>query len=188
MRLLTAGMRSALSALVLVFLLQACADRSRPAAREGGGVSSRETNVEFADLDRIHAVLSELKGRPVFVNFWATWCVPCVEELPDLADLAGRNRAEGARFVGISLDAWVTGNTKETEHKVRQALADAGITYPNLIYQGDQDPLLEGFQMPGSIPFSVLYDGTGKRTASWSGNVAIEEVRQAIAAAVQAGR
>src|SRR6267378_4609507 len=65
--------------------------------------------VSFADLDGIHAELAAHRGRPVFVNFWASWCVPCVQELPDLAGLAREGGAQGAAFLGISLDAWVTG-------------------------------------------------------------------------------
>src|SRR5262245_7848241 len=132
MRLASIGARTCLAVLVLAGLSAACAERPRAAAKEGPD-ASRKTDVEFADLDRIHAVLAERKGRPVFVNFWATWCVPCVEELPDLAALARENGEKGARFVGVSLDAWVTGNGQETEDKVRRALAAAGISYPNLI-------------------------------------------------------
>ena len=96
--------------------------------------------------------------------------------------LARENGAGGAVFVGVSLDAWVTGNGAETEGKVKRALAEAGVGYPNLIYRGDQDPLVEGLDLPGPIPYSVLCDGQGKRVASWTGPVAIEEVRRAIAA------
>ena len=145
-------------------------------------------NVEFADLDRIHAVLAGLRDRPVFVNFWATWCVPCVEELPDLASLSREEAAGGAAFVGVTLDAWVTGNGPETEDKVRRALAKAGVGYLNLIYRGDQDPLLEGFQLPGPIPYSVLFDGRGRQAARWEGKTTIAEVRQAIALAAKSGR
>ena len=169
--------------LILGSSLAACDAPSRaPAstpAREAGAVEAR---VEFADLDKIHATLLGLRGRPVFVNFWATWCVPCVDELPALADLAREDAVAGAGFLGISLDAWITGNGAETEDKVRQALAGSGVGYPNLIYRGDQDPLIEGLDLPGPIPYSVLYDGQGKRVASWTGPAAIEEVRRAIAA------
>jgi thiol-disulfide isomerase/thioredoxin len=143
---------------------------------------------EFADLDRIHATLKTLRGRPVFVNFWATWCVPCVDELPALASLAREDGLAGAGFLGLSLDAWITGNGGETEDKVKNALAAAGVGYPNLIYRGDQDPLIEGMGLPGPIPYSVLYDAEGKRLASWTGPAAIPEVRRAIAAGLPAGR
>jgi thiol-disulfide isomerase/thioredoxin len=169
--------------LVLGSILAACDAPSRsPAPKGTRGAGGVEARVEFADLDRIHATLQDLHGRPVFVNFWATWCVPCVDELPDLGALAREDAVAGGRFLGISLDAWVTGNGSETEDKVRNALAAAGVGYPNLIYRGDQDPLIEGLDLPGPIPYSVLYDGQGKRVASWTGPAAIEEVRRAIAA------
>jgi thiol-disulfide isomerase/thioredoxin len=176
--------RRTATGVVLVFLMVGCGSPSRaPASGAAGGAKP-----EFADLDRIHATLAGLRGRPLFVHFWATWCVPCVEELPDLAALSREDAVRGTGFVGISLDAWVTGNGHETEDRVKRALADAGVGYTNLIYQGDQDPLLEGFQLPGPIPYSVLYDGQGQRTASWTGKAAIEEVRQAIAAASTKGK
>jgi thiol-disulfide isomerase/thioredoxin len=177
---------SVAAGLVLGSLLAACDAPSRaPASVTTGRV---EAKVEFADLDRIHATLQGLRGRPVFVNFWATWCVPCVDELPDLAALAREDGVAGAGFLGISLDAWITGNGAETEDKVKRALASAGVGYPNLIYRGDQDPLIEGLDLPGPIPYSVLYDGQGKRVASWKGPAAIPEVRQAIAAGLLRAR
>ena len=169
--------------LVLGSTLAACDTPSRaPASTPAREADAVEARVEFADLDRIHATLEGLRGRPAFVNFWATWCVPCVDELPDLAALAREDDVAGGGFLGISLDAWITGNGAETEDKVRRALAAAGVAYPNLIYRGDQDPLIEGLDLPGPIPYSVLCDGQGRRVASWTGPAAIEEVRRAIAA------
>jgi thiol-disulfide isomerase/thioredoxin len=176
------------AAVVLACFPAACGTRSR-APESGGrrGGAGLEAKVEFADLDRIHATLGGLRGRPVFVTFWATWCVPCVEELPDLAALSREDGVAGAGFLGISLDAWVTGNGTETEDKVKRSLADAGVGYLNLIYRGDQDPLIEGLQLPGPIPYSVLYDAQGKQVASWTGKAAIQEVREGIAAAAPTG-
>lgn len=108
-----------------------------------------------------------------------------MEELPDLAALAAGEGAGQAVFLGISLDAWVTGSGAETEDKVRRALAGAGVGYPNLVYVGDQDPLLEAFRLPGAIPYSVLYDPQGRDVSRWEGQAVIEEVRRAIAAAAR---
>ncbi len=137
--------------------------------------------VIFADLPAIQKNLLGRRGRPVFVNFWATWCGPCVEELPQLAALSKDEAARGADFVGISLDAWVTGEGQETETKVRTFMARAGVPYPTLIYRGDQDPLLNGFQLPGPIPYSILYDAHGGVVTKWSGPVPIADLRRALA-------
>src|SRR5438093_1473881 len=152
---------SSLLVAALACLSLACGGTSGRAGASNPKAAQVETTVAFADLDRIHAEMARYRGRPVFVNFWATWCVPCVQELPDLASLARESGAGGPVFLGISLDGWVTGNGAETEGKVKDVLSAAGVGYPNLIYAGDQDPLIEGFQLPGPIPYSVLYDPRG---------------------------
>src|SRR5262249_19879294 len=87
-------------------LLAACAAPERPGGATAGGASpgaaapdaaavGAAPAIELADLERLHAVLAEKHGRPVFVNFWATWCGPCVKELPDLAALAREEEAAG---------------------------------------------------------------------------------------------
>jgi thiol-disulfide isomerase/thioredoxin len=179
---------TAIAGMALIF---ACASCGAPGQKTGSAAppdgTRLEAKVEFADLDGIHSALRQMRGRPVFVNFWATWCIPCVEELPALAKLAREDDLARAGFIGIALDAWVTGNGAETEDKVRSALAKAGVGYPNLIYRGDQDPLIEGMQLPGPIPYSVLYDGRGTKVTGWEGKAPIQEVRQAIASASSPG-
>src|SRR6185503_155803 len=158
-------------------------------AAPGSGAPAPATAapVAFADIGRVRADLAALKGRPVFVNFWATWCGPCVEELPDLAAVARESAGTNVAFLGISLDAWVTGDGAETGEKVRKALAAAGVSYPNLVYTGDQDPLLEGFRLSGAIPYSILYDSNGRDVKRFEAQVEIEALRRAIAAESRKG-
>src|SRR5947209_15856447 len=170
-------------AAALACLALACGGTSGRSGAADSGTAVPQAPVSFVDLDGIHRELAAHRGRPVFVNFWASWCVPCVQELPDLASLAREGGAGGAVFLGVSLDSWVTGNGAETEGKVKHALAEAGVGYPNLIYRGDQDPLIEGFGLPGPIPYSVLYDPRGEQVQSWAGKAPIVEVRMAIAGA-----
>jgi thiol-disulfide isomerase/thioredoxin len=155
-----------------------------PAAGDAALPRAAEAPLAIADVDGLHAELQARRraGRAVLLNFWATWCVPCVEELPDLAKLSREFADRGVDFVGVSLDAWVTGNGDETERKVKAFLARTGVSYPNYIYQGDQDPLLSGFDLPGAIPYSALYDRGGRKVASWEGLVDPAELRRAITA------
>ena len=55
----------------------------------------------LTDLDGTPIHLADLRGRPVIVNFWASWCMPCVEEFPLLRDAAERHEADGLLVVGI---------------------------------------------------------------------------------------
>ncbi len=183
--------------LLAALMLQGCAGsgdrveqvRAGEPATSGGDegtgsarrISPAETSVVFSNLDGIHAEVARHRGRPVLVNFWATWCVPCVQELPDLARLSEEYSETGPAFVGISFDAWVTGGGNETEEKVRDSLATAGVTYANLIYEGDQDPILSAFDLPGAIPYSILYDRDGRSTITWNSAIDIDRFRQAVA-------
>ncbi len=174
----TSRAAAAALALLLAAAPGGCGRSPRQASR---GNPEASGPVSFADLPAIQAALAERRGRAVFVNFWATWCGPCVEEMPQLASLAREYGGAGPDFIGISLDAFVTGEGEETEAKVRRALADAGVSYANLIYRGDQDPILDAFHLPGPIPYSVLYDRQGRETRTWTGPVGIDDLRRAIA-------
>ena len=137
-------------------------------------------DISFTDIRGVRKAIDFRRGRPVLLNFWATWCVPCIDELPELGALAreyGNGRAE---FLGVSLDAWIGGENPETEGKVKRALEDTGVGYPNLIYRGDQDPLVEEFDMSGAIPYSILYDPGGHPARMWEGRVEISELREAL--------
>src|SRR5438445_7650871 len=136
-----------------------CGRRSAGTTAPPGAAGGADVSVAFSDLRGIQADLAGRSGRAVLVNFWATWCGPCVEEMPRLA--AASREAAGADFVGISVDAWVTGEGEETLTKVRSELARAGVGYTNFIYRGDQDPLVNAFHLPGPIPYSILYDRKG---------------------------
>jgi thiol-disulfide isomerase/thioredoxin len=144
--------------------------------------SQAAVSVEFADLDALRGALAARRGQRVLLNFWATWCVPCVEELPDLVVFGREYARKDAGLIGVSLDAWVTGEGAETEEKVKKALAAVGAGYTNIIYRGDQDPLLEAFGLPGGIPYSILYGRDGREIRRWEGKVDIPDLRQALAA------
>lgn len=66
----------------------------------------------------------DLKGRPVVVNFWASWCIPCREEAPLLERACRRYRDHGVIFLGV--------NIKDAESDARAFIKEFGITYPNV--------------------------------------------------------
>ena len=98
------------------------------------------------------------KARLRLLNVWATWCVPCVEEMPDLAAIDRMFGAELA-IAGVSMDDSVPDTSKS---KVVSFLDQKRITFPNVYYTGLPDALGEHLRFRGGIPVTILYDRNGK--------------------------
>lgn len=84
--------------LLMVAITSACYHGSRP--KRVGEVAP---DFSLQDSDR-NVALNEFRGQVVVLNFWATWCPPCIEELPSLISLQDRARSKGVVVVGISID------------------------------------------------------------------------------------
>jgi cytochrome c biogenesis protein CcmG, thiol:disulfide interchange protein DsbE len=83
---------------ILTVLLSGCYRGSRPPR-----IGTVAPDFTVQDADRT-VTLSELRGKVVVLNFWATWCGPCVEEMPSLVQLQQRFKNKGVTVVGISID------------------------------------------------------------------------------------
>jgi peroxiredoxin len=97
----------------LLIALSGCYSGSRPPRI---GTQAPEFTVQ--DSDR-KVTLSELRGKVVVLNFWATWCPPCVEEMPSLMQMSDKLKDKGVVVLGVSIDADGDAYHKFlTEHKV----------------------------------------------------------------------
>jgi cytochrome c biogenesis protein CcmG/thiol:disulfide interchange protein DsbE len=89
---------SALLACLLLLVLSACYTGSRP-PRIGSNAP------EFTAQDAQNKItLSQYRGQVVVLNFWATWCAPCIEELPSLVEMQRRMKAKGVTVLAVSVD------------------------------------------------------------------------------------
>jgi thiol-disulfide isomerase/thioredoxin len=142
------------------------------AALQGGCSDRPDTNAsaEPALVPITHAAWEErLKSyRPdiVVVDFWATWCAPCVERFPKMVEMAERYRSRGVRFVGVCME----------DREDRVAVAGAGrflvekrATFDNFLLD---EPLLEGFGKVGllGIPAVLVYGRDGNLSARLTGD------------------
>jgi cytochrome c biogenesis protein CcmG, thiol:disulfide interchange protein DsbE len=98
---------------LLTLLLTGCYSGSRPPRI---GTSAPDFTVH--DSDR-QVVLSQLRGQIVVLNFWATWCPPCVDEMPSLVQLQRRMKGQGVTVLAVSVDA--------DESAYRQFVKDHGV-------------------------------------------------------------
>ena len=127
----------------------------------------------YPDASGIPVAMKGWEGRVVVVNFWATWCEPCREEIPMLVGLRKKYAGNGAEVVGISIDQAA---------KVQQFAKSFGVTYPLLIAEGGGlDTMRKLGNKAGALPFTVVLDRTGMVAYRKLGLLRLEELEPVLA-------
>lgn len=130
-------------------------DNLSPPSLKGASTLPADLNWQVSDLSGKPFNLSELKGKPIFLNVWATWCPPCVAEMPSIANLASNSRLKDVAFVCVSADS--------SNAVVERFLS--GKNWENLqVYRATSAPPA-GFETDG-IPATFLISPDGKVLAS----------------------
>ena len=140
-------MKSLLRALVLAVLVIPVA------------TASAESFV-FKDMQGKQQRLQDYQGKWVLVNFWATWCPPCLEEIPDLMKLHEAHNNKDLSVIGVALDS--------TKESVVEFVAKKKVNYPIVI--GNYDLAAQVGEV-NALPTSYLYDPTGKLVSYQEGKV-----------------
>lgn len=126
-----------------------------------------------ADAEGNSVSLSDFSGKPVVINFWATWCGPCKEELPYF-DTAYKTYGEDVVFMMVNL----TDGGRETVEGAKEFVAENGYTFP--VYYDTQLDAAITYGI-NSIPVTLLVDEDGILTAGQIGMVPEESLMHAIA-------
>lgn len=118
-------------------------------------------NVQVGDEKALEAMIARHKGELVFVDYWATWCEPCVEFFPHTVETSEKYHDQGLRTIAVAFDA------PEEEPQVRRFLAQHRAGFENLICS--YDPGTEAFEKFAIklVPHFRLYDRQGKLRAKW---------------------
>jgi peroxiredoxin len=114
------------------------------------GVGAPAPDFTLTQLDGKTVKLSDLRGKKVLLNFWATWCVPCKTEMPDL--MAAQKRLEGKNAVILGV-----GGAEKTE-AIRKYIDENHITYPIPV---DETGTVSDAYRITSLPTSIFIDSTG---------------------------
>ena len=154
---------------------------SRPAHQAGGftAVSARAAmpDLEMAQLGGGTWKLVEHRGQVVLINYWATWCGPCREEMPGLAEVARVSGPKGLSVVGVSLD--------KDDHKVVQAFVDHyKVPYP-IAFPAAMSQVEQGME---GIPTTVLVDRMGRVVKTYVGAVRRADFEQDVASVLAEAR
>ncbi len=152
----------------------------------GAGGAPAAFTVERGELAAVEAALAQRRGQACLVNFWATWCAPCVAELPDLLAVAEEYAARGGVVLGVSYDLMVPGVTRdEAVPKVRAFLEERDFAFPTVILEApDYDAIDARFELLGGVPATLAFDREGRLVDREDGPATRERFEQMMRAAL----
>ena len=122
----------------------------------------------FASLEGAPLAMAAFRGRPLLLNFWATWCPPCVEELPLLNRFYGERKAQGWQVLGVAVDQ---------PPAVRKFLEKLPLAYPVAIATSGGMQLGRALgNLQGGLPFTVVFGAEGRIRHRKIGQVQAEDL------------
>jgi len=143
-----------------------------PATTTPDAAATAFWQMSFPTPDGGTVAAASLRGQPLLLNFWGTWCPPCVKEMPDLDRFAKEHAAQGWRVLGLAVD-----NPKA----VREFLARTPVGYTIGLagFEGSDlaQQLGNGRNGQGGLPFTVAFDRNGAVTHRKAGATTLDELR-----------
>ena len=141
--------------------------RSRPGATADG---TAILGLVLPDADGRQQAMAQWRGKVLVVNFWAAWCAPCREEMPQFVRIQARDANKGVQFVGIAVD---------DAAKVRDFAREIGLNYPSLIGGFGAIELSKSLgNRLSALPFTVVLDRDGRVALTHLGPLAPEKLDQ----------
>jgi thiol-disulfide isomerase/thioredoxin len=162
-------MLAAVSALAAGFWLHPW---NRGAPDPDAGSVARLMAASLPDMEGKSQALAQWRGKVMVVNFWATWCSPCLEEIPEFVRMQEKLGNQGLQFVGIAID---------NPEKVVEFAAKFRMNYPILLGEMDAIELARAAgNESGGLPFTVIVDREGRLIGTELGGLNEQKLTQII--------
>jgi thiol-disulfide isomerase/thioredoxin len=167
-------------ALIVVLGLMGCggeADQSPASSQTASSSTTGPPTVEEVTHADAMSVVKQSDASITVINFWATWCVPCVEEFPAFVKLDRQLDARGVDVMFISTDF------PNQKQKVVDFLAEHGVTGTSYLKQGgNTTDFVNAFneEWSGAVPATFVYDDTGALLDFWEGKVSYDELKKRV--------
>ena len=143
-----------------------------PAHAATAGGASDLFAASLPDTQNHSQPLAQWKGKILLVNFWATWCHPCVQEMPALSELQTKGKIGNLQIIGIGID---------TPDNIGQFAAKYKIGYPLYVGGVDASELMRKLgDGAGGLPFSLLIGPDGQVKKTYLGSLKIDQVKRDI--------
>jgi thiol-disulfide isomerase/thioredoxin len=130
----------------------------------------------LTDLTDRPVPLERFRGRPLVVNFWARWCPPCIDEIPDLIATRAKFKNQGIEVIGIAVE--------DSTALVREFAGQHKIDYPVLLSKDKGFAMMQALgNTAAGLPYTLVLDRHGKVIAKKLGRMSKSEMESAFAAA-----
>jgi thiol-disulfide isomerase/thioredoxin len=142
-------------------------------------IPGQQADIQVATIDEtgLRNLVSQRNGKVLLLNVWATWCLPCVEEFPDLVKLANTFNSE-YEIIGISVD-----DSEDIESKVVPFLKNNAVSFKVYLAKFDkQEDFINELNSSwnGAIPATFIYDSNGRQYRSLFGKQSYQQFKEAI--------
>ena len=179
-----------LALVFILFVFAGCAPKStsdQVAASDSAKAAPIDTaQVEIVPVDGagLATAVAAPGAKATLVNVWASWCIPCREEFPDLVKLAREWETRGFRIVFVSADF------PEDVPQAKMFLAEQGVGFRTYLKTGDDMQFIDTLdsRWSGVLPGSFLYDSTGRLVRFWEGKASEDSLRARILPVLEAPR
>jgi thiol-disulfide isomerase/thioredoxin len=179
MSLIRSAIWSILTSSILLFGCQS-GDRPLENAQKSGAEGDTSLTVNLLNKAQLAKIIEDRYGRILFINVWATWCIPCREEFPDLVKLAEDYRVKKIDFIAISADY-----PDEIESKIIPFLEGQQVNFPVYVQNFErQEDFINTLNTDwrGALPASFIYDTSGEQKAFLLGKQSYPEFVAALEA------
>ncbi|MBN2009835.1 TlpA family protein disulfide reductase [candidate division KSB1 bacterium] len=143
-----------------------------------GGCTKKSTTVIPIEKDALTQLIGQRHGKVLLINVWATWCVPCREEFPDLVEIRETYSSGVLDMIGISADY-----SDEIDTKILPFLEMQGSNFKNYVQSFPSDEMFINFMNPdwnGALPATFIYDTNGHLIKFLEGKQTFDDFKRAI--------
>ena len=136
------------------FALQQYLNQPQPQTQNNPAIGLQRPEFAAMDLDGQLRNIKEWDGKVILLNFWATWCPPCLKEIPGFIELQKTYADQGFQIIGIAVD---------DEHAVREYATEIGMNYPAMVVESEGAGLAKRYGNGiGALPYTVIINRNGE--------------------------